>query len=112
MWHRPATRRRSATAPPLPTTDVNRTPLRVVADGDGNVDLTEIPPGVPIVIEVPSGCLAGTLNGEPADLHFDNVTITGGDIVAVRLIVDSYLELGKEQRSNHQTVNSSNFEMV
>jgi hypothetical protein len=91
---------------------VNRTPLRVIADGDGNVDLIEIPHGVPIVIEVPSGYLAGTINGEPADLRFGNVTITGGDILAVRLIADSYLELGKEQRSDRHTVNSSNSEMA
>jgi hypothetical protein len=38
------------------------------------------------VIEVPSCHLAGELNGEPADFDFD---------FAVRLIVDSYLELGE-----------------
>jgi hypothetical protein len=83
------------TLTPLPTTDVNKPPSTVVVDQTGEIEMDAVEPGVPIVINGASGTISGTFDGEPADLHFDNVTIRGGDITAVNLIVDSYLELGE-----------------
>jgi hypothetical protein len=82
----------------LPTTDVQKPPATVTVEEDGEIKMENIQPGVAIVIDSDAAVIAGTYDGDPVDLHFDNLTIKRGNIVAVQLIVDSYLELGQETK--------------
>jgi hypothetical protein len=67
--------------------------MPVEVETSGQIDMAEIVPGAPIVIGQVTGTIEGSLYDEPADLHFSNLTIKSGDVTAVRLIIDDYLEL-------------------